>query len=106
MAASQSSSAVNSIKSWLFPGLVSILAAIIWQDVKEIKQDVKGLLAQSNIDKTRIDALERSVFARVSSAQYKVPIPPDKRLPEYEYHKAVAIKPDEEPVTIVKKKKS
>lgn len=48
-------------KTWIYPSLVSILAAIIWHDVNEIKSDVKLLMAQSNIDKTRIDALEKQM---------------------------------------------
>lgn len=101
----QSSNSVkNTIITWLFPSLVSILGYIIYQDVAEIKADVKALMAQSNIDKTRIDALERAVFAKLSTAQYKVPIPPDKMPAEYDYHKAVAIKPDDEPIKIIKSK--
>ena len=53
------SQAVTQIKVWLFPTLVAILGTIIWNDVKEIKNDVKSLMAQSNIDKTRIDNLEK-----------------------------------------------
>jgi hypothetical protein len=54
----------SKIKSWLFPGLVAVLATIIWQDVKEIKNDVKALIAQSNQDKIRIDNLERQMFGK------------------------------------------
>ena len=53
---------VAQIKAWLFPAVITVLAAIIWNDVKEIKGDVKALMAQSNIDKTRIDNLERVIF--------------------------------------------
>lgn len=35
---------------------------MIWHDVNEIKADVKALMAQSNIDKTRIDNLERMIY--------------------------------------------
>lgn len=35
---------------------------MIWNDVNEIKADVKALMAQSNIDKTRIDNLERLIY--------------------------------------------
>lgn len=34
---------------------------MIWRDISELRSDVKSLLAQSNIDKTRIDNLERDV---------------------------------------------
>ena len=52
---------VNNIKLWLFPTLVVILGTIIWNDIKEIKNDVKLLMAQSNIDKTRIDNIEKQL---------------------------------------------
>jgi hypothetical protein len=50
------------LKIWLFPSLVTILGTLIWRDVSEMKSDIKELLAQSNIDKTRIDNLERLVY--------------------------------------------
>jgi hypothetical protein len=59
---------VAQIKAWLFPSLMTLLAGIIWNDVQEIKADVKALMAQSNIDKTRIDNLERVIFQGRSSS--------------------------------------
>jgi hypothetical protein len=53
---------VDKLKAWMFPALITILATMLWYDIREIKQDVKALMAQSNIDKTRIDNLEREVF--------------------------------------------
>lgn len=53
---------VAQIKAWLFPSVITLLAGIIWNDVKEIKADIKALMAQSNIDKTRIDNLERLIY--------------------------------------------
>lgn len=86
------------IKSWIYPTLVSILATIIWHDVNEIKSDVKQLMAQSNIDKTRIDALERSVYGKNA-----VSIPQRSTLPPFKVSRTelVALKPenDEEPTT-------
>jgi hypothetical protein len=55
---------VDSIKVWLFPSLASVIGFMILTDVSEIKKDVKQLMAQSNIDKTRIDNLERQVFGK------------------------------------------
>jgi len=52
---------MNQIKLWLFPALVSILAAIIYKEVLEIRSDVKALLAQSNVDKTKIEQLQKQV---------------------------------------------
>lgn len=78
---------ISSFKSWIFPGLVSILGMMIWNDVNEIKSDVKLLMAQSNIDKTRIDNLERQIFKTASS-----PNNPSKGF--IDYQQMVAILPN------------
>ena len=75
---------MDKIKIWAFPGLMSILCAIIWQDVKEIKSDVKALIAQSNQDKIRIDNLEREIYGdktamnTSNSDEENMPHPPVK----------------------------
>ena len=51
----------NTIKLYLFPALVTILASLIWRDVTEMRADIKALLAQSNVDKTDIQNLKRDV---------------------------------------------
>lgn len=51
----------NTLKIYVFPALVTILATLIWRDVTEMRTDVKMLLAQSNIDKTKIETLEKDV---------------------------------------------
>ena len=60
-------SALDEVKAWLFPSIMGILGVIIWQDIKEIKSDIKSLIAQSNIDKTRIDNLERLIYKKTVS---------------------------------------
>lgn len=55
-------STIDKIKLWIFPSMVSLIGLFIYQEMKEIKSDVKALLAQSNIDKTRIDNLEREIY--------------------------------------------
>ena len=77
-----------SIKVWLFPTLVSLVSLLIWNDVNEIKSDVKSLMAQSNIDKTRIDNLERQLFNKTAD----VPTTPNKEL--FDYQQFVAILPN------------
>jgi hypothetical protein len=69
-------SSVEAFKVWIFPSLVSIVALLIWNDVNEIKSDVKALMAQSNVDKTRIDNLERVVYKTAASFPTSVPITP------------------------------
>ena len=53
---------IGAFKVWIFPTLVSLVSLLIWNDVNEIKSDVKLLMAQSNVDKTRIDNIERQLF--------------------------------------------
>lgn len=86
---------IIAFKTWIFPGLVSILGMMIWQDVNEIKADVKQLMTQSNIDKTRIDNLERVVYTTKPTALHiSTPIPPNKLPSQVFYHEMVAIKPN------------
>jgi hypothetical protein len=68
---------MDKVKIWTFPLLLSIVGWFIintLQDIKRdlelVKQDVKTLLAQSNIDKTRIDNLEREVYKTVASLPF------------------------------------
>jgi hypothetical protein len=64
---------VGTFKVWIFPSLVSILAIMIWNDVNTIKADVKALMAQSNVDKTRIDNLERIIYKKTASIPINLP---------------------------------
>ena len=87
-------STMDKIKVWAFPGMMSVLAAIIWQDVKEIKSDTKALLAQSMIDKTRIDNLEREVFGK-KALNYKMPIKKPNEIPRPKFTELIMVKPEE-----------
>jgi hypothetical protein len=69
----KTTSTVENFKVWVFPSLVSILAMMIWNDVNEIKSDVKSLMAQSNVDKTRIDNLERLIYKKTASVPFNLP---------------------------------
>ena len=51
----------TTLKLWVFPALVTIIATLIWRDVTEMRSDIKMLLAQSNVDKTKIEQLEKDV---------------------------------------------
>jgi hypothetical protein len=62
---------ISSIKAWIFPSLVAILGWMIKSDINEMKSDVKALLAQSNIDKTKIEHLESDVQA-LNKAVFKI----------------------------------
>lgn len=67
---------LKSIKLWIFPTLASLVGLLIWSDVSEIKSDVKALMAQSNVDKTRIDNLERVVYKTTASFPTNIPATP------------------------------
>jgi hypothetical protein len=86
-------SMVTTIKLYIFPALVTVISMLIWRDISELRSDVKALLAQSNIDKTRIDnlindvkMLEEAVFNKKSRAHSSV----------YNYQHDPYFKPEEE----------
>lgn len=75
MTTKEQSSVIAEIKNWLFPGIVTIIglfAGMMLRDIKEdlaeVKADVKALMVQSSVDKTRIDNLERQVFKTASKS--------------------------------------
>jgi hypothetical protein len=87
-------SMVTTIKLYIFPALVTVISMLIWRDISELRTDVKALLAQSNIDKTRIDnlvndvkALETIIYNRkvTSNASFFVPQHDPWCKPEEEY---------------------
>jgi hypothetical protein len=67
-------SAIIAFKVWIFPSLVTLLGMVIWHDVNEVKADVKALMAQSNIDKTRIDNLERQIYKPSTTGNPVAPV--------------------------------
>ena len=77
-------SSMAAFKVWIFPSLVSLVSLLIWNDVNEIKADIKLLMAQSNIDKTRIDNLERQLFKTAS-----LPDNPSKDFKDYQQFVAI-----------------
>jgi len=87
-------STMDKIKVWAFPGMMSILAAIIWQDVQEIKTDTKALLAQSMIDKTRIDNLERQIFGK-NDVGLEMPEKKPQDIPRPMFTEFIVVKPED-----------
>ena len=88
---------VDKLKIYIFPGLASLLGLLIWTTVNDIKDDlnavqadIKILMAQSNIDKTRIDDLERTIYHK--TVTYEAPSMPPTEEPEL--LKREAILPD------------
>jgi hypothetical protein len=83
---------IEQLKAYLFPTAITILSVIIWHDVSEMKADIKQLIAQSNVDKTRIDNLEREVY----KTGVRNPTPPSKLPLQVDMRQVMAIKPDED----------
>lgn len=83
---------IEQLKAYLFPTAITILSVIIWHDVNEMKADIKQLIVQSNVDKTRIDNLERQVY----KTGLRTPTPPSKLPLQVDMRQVVAIMPNED----------
>ena len=91
-----SQTTLDKFKAWAFPGLISVLGAIIWNDIQEIKTDVKALIAQSNQDKIRIDNLERVVYGDDKKTAENIPADKDQIPASVFFLDLVATKPEED----------
>jgi hypothetical protein len=69
---SKKSSVLNTVKLWVFPSVVTLLAMMIWRDVNELRSDVKQLLAESNSNKAKVENLEKQV-QQLNQAVFKIP---------------------------------
>ena len=71
---------IEKIKDWVFPGLITLVSFFIWNtiteiktDISEMKSDIKVLMSGYNVDHTRIDNLERVVYAtKTTKAHFPV----------------------------------
>lgn len=64
-----SSNVLKEVKSWITPALLSFVSMMLYQNMQEMKSDIKTLLNQSAQDKVRIDNLE-SRFLRFEDKLY------------------------------------
>jgi hypothetical protein len=69
---SKTSSTLSTLKLYLFPSLVTILAMMIWRDVTELRSDVKQLLAESSANKAKVERLEKQVD-QLNQSVFKMP---------------------------------
>ena len=44
MATASEKSLINTVKVWLFPSVITVMSYMLYDDIKEIKADVKKLL--------------------------------------------------------------
>ena len=98
----QSESVVDVIKNWLFPGLAVLVGTMMWNTLNEIKTDVKVLMSQSAIDKTRIDNLERIVYSKSTS---RTDAPSEEKFPPSPYNMVAIVPPREEIIGLKAKKR-
>ena len=64
-----SSNILKEVKSWITPALLSFVSMMLYQNMQEMKSDIKLLLNQSAQDKVRIDNLETR-FLRIEDQPY------------------------------------
>jgi hypothetical protein len=83
---------IEQLKAYLFPTAITIMSIMIWHDVNEMKADIKQLIVQSNVDKTRIDNLERQIY----KTGLRTPTPPSKLPLQVDMRQVVAIRPEED----------
>lgn len=87
------SQVISIVKSWASPALIAVIGMLLWRDLSELRSDVKILLEQSYIDKTRIDQLERRLesledhYWKRASNNSKPEVPVNQKQP--------AIKPEQ-----------
>lgn len=61
MANTDSKAIVRSVKEWITPGLISVVGAMLWMQLIELKQDVKALLLANSASQQRLTMLEKEV---------------------------------------------
>lgn len=93
-------SSIDQLKAWAFPAIISLLATVMLNDIREIKADVKLLIAENNINKTkienverRLDRIEEKIFNSNSFSQDKSN--PVRSSAAFQYFPTYAIKPDD-----------
>ena len=64
-----SSNILREVKSWITPALLSFVSMMLYQDMQEMKGDIKTLLNQNAQNQVRIDNLENR-FLRVEDNLY------------------------------------
>jgi hypothetical protein len=57
----KSNDSIANVKAWLAPILMSILGIMIWQDLIEMKGDLKELIKRDSATQIRIFELEKDI---------------------------------------------
>lgn len=67
---SDTNEVIDKLKTYFFQPVMSLLVAILMYQIQEMRADIKQLLIQSNVDKTRIDDLERHLYSNNKKVNY------------------------------------
>jgi hypothetical protein len=70
-------------------GVVAFAFGMMWYDIREMKNDLKTLIAQTSESRTKIESLERQVYK--ASVGLHAPIPPYKLPLQVDMREVVAI---------------
>jgi hypothetical protein len=70
-------------------GVVAFAFGMMWYDIREMKNDLKTLIAQTSESRTKIEALERQVYK--TSVSLHKPVPPYKLPKQVDMREVVAI---------------
>lgn len=62
MAVSSEKTIITTVKTWLFPTVFTMFSYMLYDDIKEIKADVKTLLTQVASDHTEVLNLKESIL--------------------------------------------
>jgi hypothetical protein len=87
------STAVQKLKDWAFPVLITGLATMIYHDINEMRADIKLLIIQGTADHIRINNLERQIYKTTS---YDYPSMPPTDAPAFIIREAIIPKEEEE----------
>ena len=83
MATIKETSLINTIKVWLFPSIITIISYMLYNDITEIKSDVKKLLTQSASDHTEILNLKDNISLINNKVFAETPYSNKHNLPVY-----------------------
>ena len=61
---------IEKIKAWAAPILFSSVTYLLWQDISEMKSDVKKILSESEYRRAKVETLEEDVKQLKQSVYY------------------------------------
>jgi hypothetical protein len=53
---------IDSIKAYITPGLISIIGFFLWNELSEMKQDIKVLIKESSGNEVKISTMQHDII--------------------------------------------